>query len=226
MRSMREADPWDEVWAEYDARRQAVAPRPVPKRTGKAPPRPAIRPLARAAAGLGAGTALLLCWLALPWLLSARLTLPLGTADAPALMSQLDATAVGESLRAALLREVPDGAGEGARRFLGAMAERMASSWSRPEGVSAWMAARGPGGRGEGPVAALSTLRSARATGLSSFRLEYGPRRGEDGVAFDLAWQDGAFRVTGLRFLGDAPAPFPAPAVPVIAARGRALAMR
>jgi len=226
MRSMVEADPWDEVWAEYDARRRIAVSRPVAQKPEAPRPRRRVRPLAQAVAGLGTGGMLLLGWFVLPWLLALRITLPLGTADADGLMRQFDASSAMESLRTELSREVPEGAGEGARRFLGTMADRMAESWSRPENVSAWMEARTRGGRTEGGVEALSTLRSARATGLASFRMEYGPRHGEGGVAFDMAWQGDAFRVTGLRFLGDAPAPLPAPAAPVIAARARVLAMR
>ncbi|MCR0984243.1 hypothetical protein [Roseomonas populi] len=160
-----------------------------------------------AAALLAAG------WLVLPWLLAVRLSVPIGQGDGPAMLRQIDAPSTLASLRAGLAAEVPENESAGARRYLSAMADRMAESWARPEGMAAWLGARG---RGDGPVAALSSLRSARAVGLASFRLEYGPRHEQGGVAFDMAWQGDGFRVTGVRFLDAPPA---AAAGPVVAMR-------
>ncbi|TPG46915.1 hypothetical protein EAH89_24225 [Roseomonas nepalensis] len=154
------------------------------------------------AAGLAAGLLLLGLWLALPWVLAARLSAPLGRGDAPGLMEQFDAGPALASLRDALRAEVPEEGGAGARRFLSGMAERMADSWERPEAVSAWLALRARGGRGEGSPVALSHLRSARPLGLAAFRLEYGPPDEASGVSFDLAWGGDGFRVTAMRFLG------------------------
>lgn len=223
MDALRRADVWDEVWAEYDARqvrrtgtpqtrageRHAATP-PGAAPALAAPRRAGWNPLLHAAAGLLAGAVLLLAWFALPWMLAARLSVPMGQGDAPGLMRQFDAPAAMGSLRDGLRDEVAGETGEGARRFLQGMADRMADSWSRPEAVASWLAVRNRGGQGEGSPAALS-LRSARPVGLASFRLEYGPARGEGGVAFDMAWQGDAFRVTGVRFLR---APGTPPATP------------
>ena len=178
---------------------------------GAAPAAPAsarrVRPVAQILLAVMAGVLLVTAWLVLPWMLALRLAVPIGQNDAPGLLRQFDGPAAMASLRAGLAAEVPDGAGEGARRFLSGMADRMAASWETPEGVSSWLALRARGGRFEGSPAPLSALRSARPTGLASFRLEYGPASGEGGVAFDIAWQGDGFRVTGLHFLHAPPAP-------------------
>ncbi|MBP0446136.1 hypothetical protein J8J14_15280 [Roseomonas sp. SSH11] len=224
------ADVWDEVWAEYDARQARRHPRPAPRRarrastpelngwTGQAPSWRRVRPMRQVIPALLAGLVLILGWLAIPWLLALRISVPIGQNDAPALIRQFDQASTQASLRAAMAAQVPDGGGEGARRFLSGMAERMADSWARPEGVAAWLAVRSQAGRGDGP-AMLSRLRSARPLGLSAFSLEYGPAEGAGGVAFELAWQGDGFRVTGLRFLDERPAPLRAPASPVLAMR-------
>jgi hypothetical protein len=223
-------DIWEEVWADYDARQLRRVPRPSPASPRPRPqplpngwamppaaaPRPRIRPLRQLVLALLAALLLLGGWLALPWLLAARISVPIGQGDAPALLRQFDAPVTMARLRADLAAEVPEDAGEGARRFLTGMADRMAESWARPEGVAAWLAVRSRGGRGEGDLPPLTRLRSARPVGLSSFRLEYGPAQG-GGVAFELAWQGDAFRVTGMRFLDQPPRPLPRP--PVLAMR-------
>ena len=223
MNLQQRADIWDEVWAEYDARqaqRAEAPPSPAPRPpawsdAGPARPCPAplasglagaaFSPLVQVGAGVLAGALLLLGWFALPWLLAARLSAPMEQGDAPGLMRQFDGPAAIGSLRDALRAEVADQTGAGARRFLTGMADRMAESWERPEAVAAWLAVR-RGGRGEGSPVALP-LRSVRAVGLASFRLEYGPARDEAGVAFDMAWRGDGFRVTGLRFLQPPAAP-------------------
>jgi hypothetical protein len=114
-----------------------------------------------------------------------------------------------------------DEGGEGARRFLSGMAERMASSWEKPEAVAAWLTMRARGGLAEGSPVPLSHVRAARPLGLTSFRVEYGPPHGDGGVSFDIAWRLDGFRVTGLRFLDAQPGPGPAPyrAGPLLAMR-------
>jgi hypothetical protein len=171
-------------------------------------PRRRVRPMVQVTAGLVAGLLLLALWLALPWMLAMRLSVPIGQGDGPGLLRQFDTPAAMASLRAGLAAEIPEGSGEGARRFLGGMADRMAASWQKPEAVASWLAMRARGGRFEGSPVPLSGLRSARPTGLTSFRLEYGPSVGEGGVAFDVAWQGDGFRVTGVNFLGAPSAPF------------------
>ncbi|WP_073136799.1 hypothetical protein [Muricoccus roseus] len=186
-----------------------------------APPR-RIRLLRQLVPAVLAALLLLGAWLALPWLLAVRISIPLGQGDAPGLLRQFDRPAAMASLRAGLAAQVPEGAGDGAQRFLTDMAQRMADSWARPESVAAWLAARSRPGRVEDGMVALSHLRSARPLGLASFRLEYGPAQGEGGVSFDLAWQGDGFRVTGLRFLDQPPRPLPAPPTlraPVLAMR-------
>ncbi|HEY8611534.1 MAG TPA: hypothetical protein VIL69_09625 [Roseomonas sp.] len=229
MRAEQRAKLWDEVWAEYDARQTRRVPRPAPctvprfwegERFLLSPTlrHRRVRPLAQVALAVLAWLLLLAGWLALPWLLAVRLSVPLGQGDAPGLLRHFDGPAAMASLRAGLAAEVPEGAGEGAHRFLTGMADRMAESWARPEGVAAWLALRTRGGRVDGATVPLSNLRSARPLGLASFRLEYGPRQGEGGVAFDLSWQGDGFRVTGVRFLEAPPAPLGAPR-PLLAMR-------
>ncbi|WP_458097530.1 hypothetical protein [Roseomonas sp. WA12] len=234
MQADRRAAIWDEVWAEYDARRAsavhparvtpvlrlaavdgalaegAIVSSPVVA-TGSKPavvePR-RVRLLTQVLVAVMAGVMLLTAWLVLPWLLALRLSVPLGEGDAPGLWQQFHAPAAMASLRAGLSAEVPDSAGEGATRFLSGMADRMAASWETPEGLSAWLTLRVRGGRFEGSPAPISALRSARPTGLASFRLDYGPSHGEGGVGFDIAWRGDGFRVTGVHFLQGPPAPF------------------
>jgi hypothetical protein len=199
------------------AAEQDVAARPArgtPQGVGRVVPGSApmrrVRPWVHVVMAVAAGLALLLAWLALPWMLAVRLSVPIGQMDAPGLMRQFDSPLAMASLREGLAAELRDEQGEGARRFLTAMAGRMAASWEKPEGVAAWLALRARGGVGEGSPAGLTSLRGARPLGLTSFRVEYGPSRGEGGVAFDMAWQGDGFRVTGLRFLDGAAAPRPA----------------
>ncbi|WP_338662023.1 hypothetical protein VQH23_17550 [Pararoseomonas sp. SCSIO 73927] len=180
--------------------------------------RPRLRPLLQIGLGALGGAVLLAAWLVLPWLLALRLSVPIDQGDAPGLLRQIDAPSTLASLRAGLAAEVPEGETGGARRYLSAMADRMAESWARPEGMSAWLGTRRRGGREDGATVALSTLRSARAVGLTSFRLEYGPRHEAGGVAFEMAWQGDGFRVTGVSFL-DAPPAAPAAQGPVVAMR-------
>ncbi|WP_426956388.1 hypothetical protein [Muricoccus radiodurans] len=220
-----QADKWDEVWAEYDTRQMTLASvrgtrparavasarhgsveRVTAARAGVRP----VRPWTQAVMAGFAGCVLLALWLTLPWMLAARLSSAIGGGDAPALLRQFDAPVALASIRAGLEAEVQEGMGEGARRYLSDMAARMASSLQRPEGMRAWLALRARGGNGEGSPAPLSTLRAARPTGLGAFRVEYGPARGEGGVAFDLAWQGTDFRVVGVRFLEPAARPWPA----------------
>ena len=177
-----------------------------------------LRPMLQIGLAALAGAFLLAAWLVLPWLLAVRLSVPIGQGDAPGLLRQIDAPSTLASLRAGLAAEVPESETGGARRYLSGMADRMAESWARPEGMSAWLGARRRGGREEGPAVALSTLRSARAVGLASFRLEYGPRHEAGGVAFEMAWQGDGFRVTGVSFLDAPPAVWAAPG-PVVAMR-------
>ena len=239
MQANRRAAIWDEVWAEYDARRmpaqaaQPARPAPVlrlaavegtlaeaavvsfpamaaerqPVAAAAPPAVRRVRPVAQVLIAVTAAALLVAAWLVLPWLLALRLSVPIGQSDAPGLLRQFDAPAAMASLRAGLAAEVPDGAGEGARRFLSGMADRMAASWETPAGVSSWLALRARGGRFEGSPVPISALRAAWPTGLASFRLEYGPAHGEGGVAFDVAWQGDGFRVTGLHFLHAPPAP-------------------
>jgi hypothetical protein len=237
MQAEQRADIWEEVWAEYDARQQGrppvrpaarapVAPEPFPWalswEAGTAPPPPAqrrrVRPLLQVVMAMSAGLLLVMAWLALPWLLALRLSVPIGQNDAPGLLRQFDGPAAMASLRAGLASEIPEGSGEGARRYLTSMADRMATAWEKPEAVASWLSMRARGGRFEGSPVPLSALRSARPTGLTSFQMEYGPAHGEGGVAFDVAWQGDGFRVTGLRFLGTPPAPLSA-GVPLLAMR-------
>ncbi|MBP0493402.1 hypothetical protein [Roseomonas indoligenes] len=246
MQADQRAAIWEEVWAEYDARqaertleapravRGGAVPRPGTKATGvdargwprpweaeqarKVRPRIRLRPLMQVGLAAMAAAMLLAGWLVLPWLLGVRLSLPIGQGDAPGLLRQVDAPSTLASLRAGLAAEVPEDETGGARRYLSALADRMAESWARPEGMSAWLGARRRGGREDGPAVALSSLRSARAVGLASFRLEYGPRNEDGGVAFEMAWQGEGFRVTGVTFL-NAPSAARAVAGPVVAMR-------
>jgi len=217
------AEIWDDVWAEYDARQIARSLAPTSDRRRAIPPmratvqasinsipsfaavaaprRLAVRPWRAVATALTGGLVLLGLWLSMPWLLALRLSVPLGQGDAPGLLRHFDAPVAMVSLRDGLRAEIVAEEGTGARRFLSGMADRMAASWERPESVSAWLAVRVRGGRGEGSPVALSNLRSARPVGLAAFRLEYGPAGEEGGVAFDLSWQGDGFRVTAMRFL-------------------------
>jgi predicted secreted protein len=219
---MASTDRWEEVWAEYDAR-QAQAGQMLMQARGKAalqaagghqgaaaPSRPRrFRSWRQVVKCVLAGTLVVILWLVLPWLLALRLSAAIGQNDAPALLRQFDAPTAMASLRAGLEAEVPDGTGPGAQRFLSRMADRMAASWETPTGLAAWLSLRAQGGFAEGGPVPLSTLRAVRPLGLAAFRLEYGPNHGEGGVAFDLAWQRGDFRVVAVRFL-DLPArPWP-----------------
>ncbi|MFH5946875.1 hypothetical protein ACHEVM_11115 [Roseomonas sp. SXEYE002] len=180
-----------------------------------------MRPLRQTVVAILAGLALMLAWLILPWLLALRLSVSIGQGDAPGLLRQFDTQAAMASLRAGMAAELRPEGGEGARRFLSGMAERMASSWEKPEAVAAWLVLRARGGAAEGSPVALSRLRGARPLGLASFQVEYGPSHGDGGVAFDIAWRWDGFRVTGLRFLDAQPGTGPAPyrAGPVMAMR-------
>ena len=252
----RRGEIWDEIWAEYDerqvrrsplagrGRRSREEPRgSVPGTRGPvraAPPGPAavahprpaaparpVRPVATVALGLLTGMVLLAAWMAAPWLLAARLAVPLGRGDAPGLLREFDAPSAMASLRAGLAAEAERVEGEGARRFLDGLAARMAESWARPEAVSAWLAMRGRGGRFEGSPVPVSAPRSARPTGLGSFRLEYGPAGEASGIAFEMAWQGDGFRVTGVRFLDAPSAPVAYVAVPAgVGPDRRQMAMR
>lgn len=218
MRGYNRGDIWDEVWAEYDARQAARAEAEVAARamaTG-GHSQASFRPLSHVLPAVLAGILLVAAWMALPWLLGARLAAPIAARDAAALLQHFDRPAAMASLRAGLAAEVPQSEGEGARRFFDRMAGRMAAAWEEPERVAAWLSLRAAGG--EGTAAALSSLRSARPLGLTSFRVEYGPAGEASGVAFDIAWRGDGFRVTGLRFLDTPSAP--------VGAAGPALAMR
>ena len=240
MRTDRHADVWDDVWAEHDARQAArhsdASAVPAPKSlarieaqgwlslgnaTGSAYASRAAECRVRAMSQMGiaalSSVALVTAWLVLPWLLALRLSMLIEMGDAPAIVRQFDTPAASASWRAGLAKEIPDEVAAAERRFLSGLADGMAASWEKPEGMVSWLALRARSGAIEDSPLSLRERRMARPTGLASFRLEYGPTRGDDGVAFDLAWQTDGFRITGLHFLGGrarrAPASSSAPAV-------------
>jgi hypothetical protein len=169
MDARRHTQLWEEVWAEYDARQiqrapdrgaltgkfRQARPKPPTRRAGSAAkPANDTWHLLRVMAAGGAAVILTVAWLMLPRLLALQPSLSIRQQDAPALLRQFDGPAVAASLQAALMAELPSGnsqvGGDGARRFLAGMADRMADSWKRPEAVTAWLALRARGGVVEG----------------------------------------------------------------------------
>jgi len=207
MDAVRRSAVWDEVWASYDAGQGAgrtAAPPPTALATAPTRPRRAGAWRVRAGRRWWALALVPVAWLALPWVLAARISDALAREDGPGLIRHLDGPSARESLRSAMGAAAGAGESEGARRYLAATGDRMAAAWERPGEVSAWMALRARGGRPEGGLVPAAPLRAARPTGPTGFRLAYGPAEG--GVVFDVAWRGDGFRVTGVSFPGALPA--------------------
>ncbi len=176
----------------------------------------ARRRLGRAVFGAVASALVLAgLWAALPYALAARMTATLRTGDAAALSRQMESAGTGAGLRTALEAEVPDWMTGGARRYVEAMAERMAARAEANGAAARMVGLRATLGEG-GALPRPDVLRSATALGPAAFRLEYGPEQGAGGLSFDLAWRGTEFRVVSLRVMD--PPPRPAP-VTVIAMR-------
>ncbi|MBE9604620.1 DUF2939 domain-containing protein [Acetobacteraceae bacterium H6797] len=225
----READ-WEAAWDEFDRRQPAAAPlpAPVPEPEPEAPPeRPPEEPPAKPRRGLLRRylplTALLLVSVAAPSLalvyqplMAARDVMrAVAQADAEALAARVDWEAIRPGLRAALVAEgrmtQERGFSTGARAYLVDMASAMTAALEdRPEAMAGLLRSRAggdwQGGEGDGLLPSGS-LRRLRPEGLSSLRLELGPRAGVEpetaGLSLTLApgeKGDASWRIVSLEF--------------------------
>lgn len=187
---MPSADPWDEAWDAYEARRQGALPAAGPEACAVPLPGPARR-RGRGAlrAGLLAGGAGALLTLAMPGLQLAGLML---RHDAAGLLAALPAE--GAVLR---LGPVAAGAGGASRPYLDGLAAELASGARDPAAVARLLESRrlaAPPVRD--PVAGQAeTVRLAWPLGWNAARLELLPREGGGGLALDLAWRQGGWQI-------------------------------
>lgn len=194
---MPSADPWDEAWDAYEARRQAATAGTAPAEPViGAAPRPAPgRPRGRRALrhGLRAAVACALLMLAAPGLQLAGLVL---RHDAAGLLAALPAE--GAVLRLGPMVNPAAGAAGGASRFyLEGLAGELASGARDPAAVARLLESRrlaAPPVRE--PVAGQAeTVRLAWPLGWNAARLELLPREGGGGLALDLAWRPGGWEI-------------------------------
>lgn len=195
MRSIT-ADPWDEVWAEYDRRTQVVAGR-------LAPPAPAAvaiasaTPRARgrrwwAAALLALGLGLSAGYAAAPVMAAQRVVAALGSADAATLAGAVDWRQLEAGLAGELLAEthaLPPGRTAGLTPagldYLQGMAREVSAGLATSEGLAE--AVRRRLGLAERPDARLAPPR-VQPLGATSARLVLSPVAGEAGpVSLTLA---------------------------------------
>ncbi|EHM01024.1 hypothetical protein HMPREF9946_02341 [Acetobacteraceae bacterium AT-5844] len=193
----RSADSWDEVWDAYEARQpQAEATLHASPPQGGGTWRRVLLPLAAALlflAGCVAGSA----WPVL------NLYGRMAGKDMPSVLRLVDLGGARNSVRDALRRHagLRPGAGDSAvEKLLGAMAEEMADSLTRPGALEGVVLARQEGLLASPHAAAppLQRLQPA-ARGLLSF--DMGPARGQGGFGLDLAWRGGAWRAVALSLL-------------------------
>lgn len=129
------ADPWDEVWAEYDARQPAAAPRApaAPRRARRWPWRGTALAAAVASFAL----------LATPMAAAVNLVHAVQARDVPAVAALLDRPALAGALEDALRRDAATHLPDGLPPFLDAMAGEVAQRLAAPEGLAAALAPRG-----------------------------------------------------------------------------------
>lgn len=187
---MPSADPWDEAWDAYEARRQGVLPAAGPAACAEPLPEPARR-RGRGAlrAGLLVAGAGVLLMLATPGLQLAGLML---SHDAAGLLAALPAE--GAVLR---LGPVAGGAGGASRSYLDGLAAELASGARDPAAVARLLESRrlaAPPVR-DSVAGQAETVRLAWPLGWNAARLELLPREGGGGLALDIAWRQGGWQI-------------------------------
>jgi hypothetical protein len=162
---------WDQVWAEYDARRAPEAPPAAslpqrPQIQASVPAAPPARAWSSRTAALGLAAVAATAWLAASAAALWQVAQAVERRDAAMLGLHMDAAAVRNSLRDSLARGVERPAGPQAASFLDGMAEEMAEAWTTPGALTEVARARGvrPGAAAEG-------LLSARPVGLTALEL-------------------------------------------------------
>lgn len=206
---------WDEVWAEYDARRPArrpaapaLPPRPVIAATC-APAAMPDRATPRRGAALASFAILPLLaagWIGAPYATAWHLAHALDGSDAAGLSRHVDLAAVQGAVREALTPGPDAPQGDQASAFLGAMADDIAAAWSSPTALAEVARARGvPQG------AAAQALRRAVPVGLTRFELPLTASAAPVTLQLQLKGDGMAprWQVTGVRLAQAAPAPGP-----------------
>jgi hypothetical protein len=202
---------WDEVWAAYDRRHPAKAPRRVPQRPelklDTPAPRAAARPRSRRRLLLALGTLCLgVAWLAAPGTAAWDLARALERNDAAAMLQHMDLAAVQAGVRQDLASAVTFPADGPAADFLLGMADDMARAWANPTALGEIAQVRGIG------HGAVGLLRAQKLT-LTSFEMPLGAAASPVTLRFEL--RDGGFaprwQVTNVRISMNAPVVLPAP---------------
>lgn len=217
---------WDEVWADYDARRPAPASlhTPLPPLASiPARPRPEVRRASRAAARLRGALLALPLLAPLGWLGASGASLmdvaqAVERQDPAALAPHLDLPAVQSGLRQSLLRDSlgrvgAQAPGPQAAAFLGGMAEEMAAAWAEPAALAE--VARS---RGVTQGAAAEGLLALRPVGLAAVEMPIGAASGTAApITLVLELRDAGlaprWQVTGVRIAAEPRAAWPAPPV-------------
>ncbi|MCQ4162866.1 hypothetical protein NON00_23470 [Roseomonas sp. GC11] len=192
------ADCWDEVWDDFEARhRPAEPPPPAPAPAPRRRPRLRRGPVAFLALML-LGVGLLAFGPGRPLVHLAGMLL---RQDAGRVLAQLD----GAGLQPALARPaaMPDLGGE-AGVYLALLAGEVQAGWQDPVALRQMIVARrlAPETLANATLRPLEMLGQWRLQGLSEVRLELAPRAGPGALGLDLAWRDGAWRVTRLAWPG------------------------
>lgn len=219
---------WDQVWEEYDQRRQTTpapacrpASWPVPLPAAPLAPAPlAPAPLAprvarrRRGAGWQRGVRCLaaLCiivgattYATAPILAAARVGKALATGDVAGLQAAVDWQSLSPALRQGMEATVRDSDG-GASGFLAGMADEMARGLATPEGLMALMRERLAAGPGSGGMGMIGAIRPA-----SGGRLQvalHAPGENREAMTVTLALRDALslrWQVVGL----EVPRPLP-----------------
>jgi len=220
---------WDQVWSDYDARRQAsavvgaVVKLPTDGLGAARPPRPifedAASPIA-ASPGLAPRSARLVAWAILPlialgWVGAAyatawNLALALDGRDHGELSRHVNPAALQGAVRAALHPGPAAPEGEQASAFLAAMADDIAAGWAAPAALAEVARARGVR-----PGATAVGLRHAMPVGLTRFEMPLPGAASPMTLQLELRNEGLAprWQVTGVRLDHAAPSVGPGPAM-------------
>ncbi|MDQ1080058.1 hypothetical protein QE401_002584 [Pseudoroseomonas cervicalis] len=195
-----QADPdqasWDQVWADYDAGQAPAAPRPAAPATARRPRRARLA-LALLAVLAGAG----LCAAALtPVTAAVQLAGMLLRQDVAPLLAQLDQAAPRAPQAAPALPAL----GGTADAYLAMLSGEMQRGWQDAAALRQAVAVRRQAAPGlsDAVLRPVARWEGWQMTGWSSLRLALAPQpamAGQPagaGLGLELAWQDGAWRVT------------------------------
>ena len=197
-------DDWENVWADYDARKTTPdAPVQYRELTARQVPGPAA-PSSSAPAFprrwllalllLSLGVAL--AWVLPSWLAANRFVEAVEAGTPERVVGFANIPALQRDVASELNSRIPGTLEPGAADFLQAMAGDMTSAWGEPEALAAWLRLRHAGASGFEPVLPpLGGSQGASEVGWLQARVNF-----NGGVSFDLRLEGKDLRWVGINF--------------------------